>query len=329
MTSALLGPVKDVGRRLRVVGLVPTGTFVAAVLALVAAGAPVDPPSWDRLATRVRDLTAVQGIALLLAVVLVVVLVLPAQVGLIRLLEGYWGSTPPAVKLAKWRRKRHGDRRDQLERDTHAPAGEPLDVERRRAMARAASALRARYPRAADVLPTTLGNALRAAENRAGGRYGLDTVTVWPRLYAVLPERSARLVDDLREQLDLAANMCVAMLALAVSSAVLLLPHGLWLLVPIGALVVAWLAYRGACTAAIAHGEGLDMAFDLYRFDLLRTLHLPLPDTWEHERAANAELTAFFLQGGQFPLPYNIPEPPPPAVPTPAPPRDDEAPPDD
>jgi len=90
--------------------------------------------------------------------------------------------------------------------------------------------------------------------------------------------------------------------------------------------VLAWLAYRGACTAAIAYGEGLDTAFDLYRFELLKTLHLPLPDTWESERAANTELTAFFLQGEPMPLPYKHPEPAPQAPAPPASPRDDEAP---
>ena len=319
MTSLLLGSVKDFGRRIRVVGLVPAGIFVAVVLALVAAGAPGEAPNLGRLAARVGGLAAWQGVCLLLAVVVLVVLVQPAQLSLIRVLEGYGGRSAPAVRLADWRRARHATRRAALDSATRVPADQPVDHDVRRRLALADHELRVRYPPTADLMPTALGNALRAAESRAGRRYALEAVTMWPRLYAILPDRVARLIDDQREQLDLAANLCIAMILTAAVSTALLATHGWWLLLPVGALGLAWLAYRGACATAIIYGDSLEVAFDLHRFDLLRALHLPLPAALSEERAANRELTAFLLQELPVALSYIHPEPPPLAVLAPQP----------
>ena len=225
MTSLLLGSVKDFGRRIRVVGLVPAGIFVAVVLALVAAGAPGEAPNLGRLAARVGGLAAWQGVCLLLAVVVLVVLVQPAQLSLIRVLEGYGGRSAPAVRLADWRRARHATRRAALDSATRVPADQPVDHDVRRRLALADHELRVRYPPTADLMPTALGNALRAAESRAGRRYALEAVTMWPRLYAILPDRVARLIDDQREQLDLAANLCIAMILTAAVSTALLATH--------------------------------------------------------------------------------------------------------
>jgi hypothetical protein len=153
-------------------------------------------------------------------------------------------------------------------------------------------------------MPTGLGNALRAAEDRAGRRYGLDTVAVWPRLYPVLGERVLAIVDDQRTQLDVAVRFCVVLLVAAVVSLALLVTQGWLLLVPAATFVLAWLAYKGSVGAAVAYGEGLETAFDLHRFDLLRALHLPLPADSEQERAQNAQVTAFLAQGTRAAFAY-------------------------
>jgi hypothetical protein len=152
------------------------------------------------------------------------------------------------------------------------------------------------FPRRADLLPTQLGNALRSGEERAGGRYGLDTVVVWPRLYPLLSDSVRALVDDERNQLDVAARFTVVSLLAAAISFGLLLTHGWWLLVPAGCCVLAWLSYRGAISAAVAYGIGLETAFDLHRTDLLRALWLPTPPEPEDEWTLNNLLSQFFLE---------------------------------
>ena len=164
-------------------------------------------------------------------------------------------------------------------------------------MADAESRLRRLFPSdPAWLLPTRLGNALRAAETRAGEPYGLDAVVAWPRLYPLLPDGVRALVDDQRDGLDLAARFCAVFAAAAAVSLVLLATHGWWLLVPAGCLLLAWLSYRGAVAAAVAYGEGIRAAIDLHRFDLLTAMHLPLPATLEQERAVNEQLSLFLRQ---------------------------------
>jgi hypothetical protein len=58
--------------------------------------------------------------------------------------------------------------------------------------------------------------------------------------------------------------------------------------------VSSWIAYRAAVRAAVAHGRQLYVAFDLHRFDLLRSLHLPLPPSPEAEVQINKDLSTFF-----------------------------------
>jgi hypothetical protein len=174
-------------------------------------------------------------------------------------------------------------------------------------MTRATERLRRLYGPPDSVMPTKLGNVLRAGEHRAGARYGLETVSAWPRLYPLLPPNVRSLIDDQRLQLDLSARFCAVFAAASVLGLALLAPHGWWLAVPAGTLALALLAYRGAITAAIAYSEGLDTAFDLCRFDLLTALHLPLPSTREEELTANADLSAFLVQGEDIDFPYEHP----------------------
>jgi hypothetical protein len=156
----------------------------------------------------------------------------------------------------------------------------------------AASRLRA-YPAEERLLPTKLGNVLRAAEDAAGQRYGLDTITMWPRLWPYLSDHTRTVISGLRDQLDIAVRLCLVLTLAAVIAVPVLFVHVTWLLVPAGAAVLAWLAYEAAVRAAIAFGNSLYVAFDLYRFDMLRGLHCVLPDP-DQEVAHNKRLSNFF-----------------------------------
>jgi hypothetical protein len=52
-------------------------------------------------------------------------------------------------------------------------------------------------PRRERLLPTRLGNAIRAFEQHSNVRWGLDSVTIWPRIEALLSaEERERIVDS-------------------------------------------------------------------------------------------------------------------------------------
>jgi hypothetical protein len=294
MLGALLGLGEALGTRFRVLGMLPSVLLVGFVLAVLEGGAPSDPPDLNEIAAAVEGLGAWEGVLLLLAVMALALLSEPLQLSLVRLLEGYWGGSAVAGLVARpliALQKRGRCREQKLE----LMAEGSVSTSRREL---AAWRLRTLYPSAsAELLPTRLGNVLRSAEGRAGGRYGLGSVVVWPRLYPLLPERLTGILDDQRGQLDVAARFCAVFLVAAAVSAALLVQHGWWLAVPLVALMLAVLSYRGAISAAIAYGVTLEAAFDLHRFDLLAALHLPLPPDRTTERSANKELSDFLRQG--------------------------------
>ncbi len=51
---------------------------------------------------------------------------------------------------------------------------------------------------------TPIGNILRAAERRPADKYGLDTITVWPHLWLLLPEDNRQELRAARTSLDTA-----------------------------------------------------------------------------------------------------------------------------
>jgi hypothetical protein len=107
----LLGLGEDFGARFRLLGLLPGGVLALFVLALVWSGAPEHAPELDRIVGHAEDLSAWEGGLLLLAIAVAAVLLQPRQLGLVRVLEGYWGDSLPARALSavgRWRhRRRH------------------------------------------------------------------------------------------------------------------------------------------------------------------------------------------------------------------------------
>lgn len=292
------------GARFSLVSLLPTSTGVLVVGFVVAAGAPGSSPSWDEALRTARDMDATDVGLLAVAVLVIAALLLPLQLQLVRTLEGYWGQGRVARWLSGPFLRRHRKVRARLaDRAQLAPGATTVPEE----AAVADQLLRARYPRE-PLLPTALGNALRAAERRAGRRYGLDAVVLWPRLYPLVDERQRTVLEDRRDQLDLAARMTATFALAGVVTFGLLWRYPAWWVFPLAVLALSALSYRAATASAIAYGESLDIAFDLHRFDLLTALHLPLPVDNASEREQNQRLSTWLRQGGPPPASYRHPE---------------------
>jgi hypothetical protein len=295
----LIGFSRDLGVRFTLVGVLPMALLALFVLALVWSGAPADAPDVDRILDEARDLDAWSGALLFLALVVAALLAQPLQLALVRGLEGYWAGTPAGARLSAPGRALQERRLARLEARLSEPVA-TIDE------AHALDLRRTRYfpERPEHLLPTRLGNVLRAGEERAGAPYGLDAVAVWPRLYPLLPDGTRLLVDDLRDGLDLGARLCVTFVAAAVVAFALLAQHGWWLLVPVACALLAWLAYRGAIASALAYGEGISTAIDLHRFELHKALHLALPATRAAELVVNGQLTAFLVAEARIDFAY-------------------------
>lgn len=301
LDSLVESGAKELGPRFNLVGVLPTVMLFLFVLALYWSGAPQHEPDVRTVVEKVEQIGGKEGVMLALGVLLFALLMQPLQLSLVRLLEGYWDlPLLPSVGALfsrpgiAWHRKRRGKLKAQTQLPMKLKDATPTDKAR---MAAADWHLRRYYPAPHRLLPTALGNALRAAEDVPYQRYRLDGVVIWPRLYPLLSQNMIGILADRRNQLDLAARFCAIFLLCAIISLFFLSSHGWWLLVPAFMLLLARLSYSGAVAAAVAYGESVQTAFDLYRFDLHKAMRIPAPPNLQAEKKTNQLITSFLRQG--------------------------------
>lgn len=209
----LIGTARAFGERLQLIGFIPTLLAVLALLALSRSGAPAAAPGAQALLAAAAGIGAAGvGVAAGVAVAVSVTLQ-PLQFRLVQVLEGYWTLRGTGwlfrAGVARQRRRRRRAAAALVIPSDAAGVSEPKRRHLEERAQQAETVLRERFPTAERLLPTALGNALRAAEDRAGARYGADSVVVWPRLFPLLPERHADAVEDEVTQLDVSARLAV------------------------------------------------------------------------------------------------------------------------
>jgi hypothetical protein len=288
---------KALGPRATLVNLLPAALLTLLVVALLGAGAPGDPQLGDAI-TAFERLDGARLAVLALAVLGVAVVLQPFQIAVVQLLEGYWTASP-LHNWSAWLARTAFEFGVEIQRRRRVA----LSVAQRTEHFHISQVQQtwldqevSSYPDVRYLLPTRLGNVLRAAELRAGGRYGLDSLLAFPRLYPQLSDRLAAAWEDQTDQLDTAAHLCVTFLLATLISGALLLPNGwdgYWLLIPLGTGILAWVSYRATIAAAKHQGDLMMAAFDLHRFDMLAQLRRPLPTDAHTEFEANQRLSEF------------------------------------
>jgi hypothetical protein len=296
------------GGRFSLTNLLPVTVLAALVWLLVIAGAYTDHPA--DLTTVVHRLgqQPVQAGLVVFGVVLAGVLLRPFQVALVQFLEGYWRSRA-LVLLKEAATEQHRRRRENAEivskADIPEPEGGSFEAvvahahqrwRRGRAVDRATEVF-SRYSRQEDaVMPTHIGNLLRAGEDAAGIRYGLQLNAITERLW---PSLSPTLAGSITRNLDLIDTMCalcVALFAATVAALPVLWHPSGWAWIPLFTAITTAVAYRAALRAAAGHARLLAAAVDLHRFDMLTALHLPLPTTVAAEFEFNMALSRFLAE---------------------------------
>ena len=144
-----------------------------------------------------------------------------------------------------------------------------------------------------NLMPTRLGNILRAYERKPLEKYGLDTIVCWPSLWLLLPDSVQNDLNAARDELNAAVRLF--------TWSFLFLVWGRWAIwaVPVG-LISAWIAYQWATSAAQTYGLLIEAAFDTHRHRLYESLRVPLPATSRDEPKHGAKLTDY-LRGTLFP----------------------------
>jgi len=167
------------------------------------------------------------------------------------------------------------------------------------------------------VKPTRLGNHLRAAETYPSLRYNLDAAVIWPRLREALPDKFAGRLGEAKMNMDLMLVLTTLALVfgivwggvfLAVPDASLALYK--WVAAPFSFLVsmgIARVAYLNAAESALSYGELLKTAFDLYRWEALKALHLDPPPDLEGEKELWGEIGGLLYRNYPLKTPWKHP----------------------
>lgn len=159
------------------------------------------------------------------------------------------------------------------------------------------------YPeRFEDVMPTRLGNALRAAETYGSRRWNLDTLTVWHELVAVAPTPLLTELDDSRAALDFFAGSLVQF-ALLSATCLVFVPNAedaIPLVVALVALLLIWPAYLSLIHRVGEYRSALQALVNLCRKPLGEALGYPIPDEANRELFLWANLTRYISSGDRY-----------------------------
>ena len=289
---SLVGITNSSTSRFNLVGLAPSALLAVSVGLLAASNSFSGTPSMNLLILHLKNVNVLVTSILILIGFSVTLILHPFQLPLVRILEGYWNQFPILRKLQfigiEINRRRY------------------VNLSRQDAF----SIIRRQYPeRTQDFLPTKLGNALRAAERRAGKKHGFTKpVEMLPRIYPYLSPWLSQALNDARDELDTACRMCVVLWLVAamtgstfILDGAVLATNGLILSIPIIAAFLAAASYRAAVRSAQAYGRHLFYVFDLHRRDLIRALGYIPPRSPKAEKALIQDLTGWLVQG--FPPP--------------------------
>jgi hypothetical protein len=196
---------------------------------------------------------------------------------LLRLLEGY--TLRPQWLKNQWTKSQRARRKVLRQQIASASS---LEVK-----ARLREEL-SQFPRDPSwVLPTRLGNALRAGETYGDSQYGISIVALWTRLVAVVDEKVVEQLAQSRAVMEFFVAMMALSGALAAATVIVAVDAGeavvLWWLVLLLGLMPIW--YGRAVASVSWYAQAMYALADLGRLPLAKELGIRLPGDLAKERA--------------------------------------------
>jgi hypothetical protein len=164
-------------------------------------------------------------------------------------------------------------------------------------------------PTDALIMPTRLGNILRAAEAYPQSRYYADSVALWPRMVWAVDREYMSHVDSANDQCSFLLNSSLlsgifAVMSFTASGYELASNVSsnpvIYLAVGIFALAIAWFFYTASLLNVTKYGNLIRSSYDLFRFNLLDKLHLKLPPNSESEKELWEQISEFITIGDLF-----------------------------
>ena len=179
-----------------------------------------------------------------------------------------------------------------------------------------------------NILPTRLGNILRASEVYPYDRYGIDALTMWPRLVNFLPEEFNHELEEINNNLVFMLNSSLLFLILALSSVFVVilnilrslrvdlvtfiwqinqwekamrhLPLGTFCLIGGICIVFGVFFYHMGTSVAIEYGYYVRTAYDLYRHKLFDYIVQNTPENEDRAKLTWKEIGDFYVLGNTF-----------------------------
>lgn len=231
---------------------------------------------WDKLSIAFNDLGAnpVLGgtiiVLLLMAIVVANTIVSWTTTKTLKLIEGYWIESIRDL-VAKKEINRRRQLKDKLNQLFRKKEQQQLDVTDERKFASLEYTLQYFFPvDEALILPTSIGNILRSAEEYPLRVYGLEVNITFPHLWLVIPDHSRSQLTNARQNLDASVQMFLWCLLLFV-----------WVYlqwwIALVALLCTLIVWSRIKETAFTYAQLFRAMYDLYRFDLYRSLHWKLP----------------------------------------------------
>jgi len=246
-----------------------------------------------RFANRPASMQVIVLMILLLGIASSAVVVEQLAIRALPLLEGYWPPWTNPLRYWLVRRKAHrlAGLRSEWSSVADAVHKNTASAEQRRSYLELDRQLRIWPADARLVMPTRLGNILRAAEGQPWHRYRLESTVTWPRLWLVLPVTVRVEVGGARSALTHGVAAFIWAIAFC-SFGVLNIAA-----VAVGLILAATIYFLILPARAITFGSLFEAAYDLHRTELFKTLRWPLPSAPEHDRQLGEALTNYLLRG--------------------------------
>ncbi|HYF99574.1 MAG TPA: hypothetical protein VD815_05745 [Candidatus Saccharimonadales bacterium] len=302
------------GPRFHLVGLFPSIVLFILISLLIILWTEIPPafPNVDSLLEGINKMDLKKLTIVFVFILVFSFLLFPFQKTIVHLYEGYWPTNKVVARLNNYSTCCQRKKYEKAKNDGN-------------------DSFIVTYFPDRNLLPTSLGNILRASEYSINARYNFATAEVWPRLYPLISENLKAIIDDQRNRLDVSIKFsfifiiatiisfvfCIgiinealerdnglnsvystdlllnSMIKIKIALLVLIKYLG-WFVIPMLTYTLSWLFYRGALSIAISYGKGIQVAFDLHRFDLLKKLHLDPPADLDDEKALNGKISDFF-----------------------------------
>lgn len=212
--------------------------------------------------------------------------------GLIRFLEGYHYLETPLgkfmIKLQKRKYNRLRKKTEQLKEEyfRYKNAGEMPPAQLTKKYGNILSNFVSRYPDSKYIMPTSLGNIIKASERYPRKIYGIDSILFWSRIMLIVPKDSKDMLNSAKAQLDFAINSLyfTAIIIVEYFALSLITNTYLHVWIPVLALILFKIFYRYTLTSALEWCECIKSIYDIYRKNLLTQMGIKIPASWLGER---------------------------------------------